>query len=110
MYQKWPEWGESIVGIGALGVSALFCILVLIAPGVLKGPNRLWFRFGLLLHKIINPLVLGLMFFLIITPVALVMRLLDKDPLRLRLDSEVKSYWIYRDPPGPEPKSMSRQF
>lgn len=105
LYSGAADWGW-----GALAIAFVFAVLALAAPGVLKGPNLLWFRLGLLLHKIISPLVLGLLFFLTVTPTALVMRLLGKDPLRLRLDPDAKSYWIHRDPPGPEPKSMTQQF
>jgi len=97
-------------GWGAMAVAAVFLLLALAAPKALKGPNLIWFRFGLLLHKIISPLVLGMLFFLTVTPTALVMRLLGKDLLHLRLNPNAKSYWIHRAPPGPEPKSMKQQF
>lgn len=108
---SWELYGVSSGwGWGALTIASVFVLLAFLAPGALKLPNRLWFRFGLLLHKIISPLVLGLLFFLTVTPTALIMRLLGKDPLSLRLKPETKSYWIHRDPPGPEPKSMKKQF
>ena len=109
-FQAWPDWRESIMGKGALAGAVLFAVMALVAPAALKTPNKLWFKLGSLMHKIVSPLVLGGIFFVTVTPTALIMRLLGKDPLRLRLDAEVESYWIHRDPPGPEPKSMSRQF
>jgi hypothetical protein len=88
-------------------VSASFALAALIAPGVLQPLNQLWFRFGLLLHAIINPLVMGLMFFTVITPIALTMRALGKQPIALRGDKALDSYWIARsEPPG----SMTRQY
>ncbi len=67
-------------------------------------------KFGLLLHRVVNPLTMGVIFFFTVTPIALMFRILGKDPLRLKLDPEAKSYWIYRDPPGPRPDSMKQQF
>ena len=72
--------------------------------------NRLWLKFGLLLYKVMNPLILGLLFFVTIMPIGLVMRAFGKDFLRLRLDRNAKSYWIDRTPPGPPPQSMRNQF
>ena len=63
-----------------------------------------------LLYKIVNPVVLGLLFYVTVTPIALLMRVLGKDPLRLRRDSDAASYWIDRTPPGPVPESMKNQF
>ena len=75
------------------------------------GPlNRLWLKFGLLLYKVMNPLILGLLFFVTIMPIGLVMRAFGKDFLRLKLDRNAKSYWIDRSPPGPPPQSMKNQF
>jgi hypothetical protein len=94
----------------ALAAAAVFAGLALAAPGVLAPLNRLWLKFGLLLHHVINPLVMGLLFFGVITPMALALRLMGKDLLRLRFDVRAKSYWIPRDPPGPAPDTMRHQF
>jgi len=72
--------------------------------------NKLWFHFGLLLHKIVSPLVMGLLFFVTVTPIGLLMRTLGKTPLKLEFDKDADSYWILRDPPGPAPDTMKRQF
>ena len=64
----------------------------------------------MLLHIVVNPLVMGFLFFVTVTPTALVMRLFGKDPLRLRLDKSADSYWIERTPPGPAPETMRQQF
>lgn len=94
----------------ALAAAATFGGLALAAPTVLGPLNRLWLKFGLLLHHVINPLVMGLLFFGVITPMALIVRLLGKDLLRLRFDAQAKSYWIPREPPGPAPDTMRHQF
>ena len=67
-------------------------------------------RFGRLLHAIVSPVVLGFLFFAVMTPVGLLMRAFKKDPLRLALDDQVQSYWIVREPPGPDPQTMRNQF
>ena len=87
-----------------------FCSIALALPSVLTQLNRLWLRFGLLLHRVVSPLVLGIMFFLVVTPTGIVMRLLGKDPLRLRYEETASTYWIDRTPPGPAPESLDRQF
>ena len=58
----------------------------------------------------VTPVVMGLLFFLTVTPIALIMRALGKDPLRLKRDDAAASYWILRQPPGPPPESLRRQF
>lgn len=94
----------------SLAVAGGFLIVALLAPRVLAPLNRLWTRFGIFLHRIVSPIVLAAILYLVITPVAVVMRLLGKDPLRTRFDPDARSYWIEREPPGPPPSSMSRQF
>ena len=93
-----------------LAVAAVFLIAALTRPAVLHPLNRLWFRFGLLLHRVVTPVVMGLMFFLTVTPVGLLMRATGKDPLRLKRDAAATSYWIVRQPPGPAASSMKNQF
>lgn len=94
----------------ALIVAGIFLLVAIVHPRVLAPLNRLWFRFGLLLHKIVSPIMLAIMFFLVITPIGLLMRALGKDPLRLRLDKKATSYWIERTPPGPSPDTLGDQF
>lgn len=96
--------------VWSLGVAAAFGVVAFAAPGILAPLNRLWLRFGQLLHRIVSPLVLGIMFFLVITPIGLLMRALGKDPLRRRFDRGAPTYWIPREPPGPAPDSFSDQF
>lgn len=94
----------------SLALAALFLAAAYLFPSALTPLNRLWTKFGLLLHHIVNPLIMGLLFFLTVTPVGLAMRMLGKDPLRLKLEPNAKTYWIQRDPPGPAPDTMRRQF
>jgi hypothetical protein len=96
--------------IWSLAVSLGFGAVALVRPHVLAPLNRLWTQFGLLLHRIVSPAVLGIMFFAVITPMGVLMRLLGKDPLRLRFDTRSHSYWIERRPPGPKPDSFPDQF
>ena len=106
----WPLLADGGVRLWALALAFLFLAAAFLAPRALAPLNRLWFRFGNLLHRIVNPLVMGLLFFTTVTPIALLMRLAGKDPLRLRFDRAAKSYWIERTPPGPAPESLRHQF
>ncbi len=94
----------------AIVVAATLLALALTVPRVLAPFNQAWLKFGLLMSRIVNPVVLGLMFYVVVTPFGLVMRLFGKDPLRLKRDSQATSYWIERHPPGPSPESMRNQF
>lgn len=93
----------------SLVVAAVFLLVALAAPAVLAPLNRLWAKVGLLLSKIVNPVIMALLFFVVITPIGLIMRALGKDPLRLKTTGET-SYWIVRTPPGPKPETMKDQF
>jgi len=106
----WPLVGGGGLRIWALVVAALFLAPALIRPNLLRPLNLIWFRFGMLLHRVVSPLVLGVMFFVTVTPTAVIMRLLGKDPLRLKFDPEAESYWLDRQPPGPAPDSLKNQF
>lgn len=91
-------------------VAAIILLISLARPAILGPANRLWMRFGLLLHKVVSPVVLGVLFFVAVTPTGLLMRVFGKDPLRLRRDPAAASYWIVRDDPGPAPETMKNQF
>ncbi|MDP1670751.1 MAG: SxtJ family membrane protein [Alphaproteobacteria bacterium] len=103
-------WNASSLLIYWLITSALFLAVALVAPRALTPLNRLWFRFGLLLHTIVSPVIMGLLFFVTITPIGWLMRLFGARPLNLKFDSAAQSYWIKRDPPGPPPASLKNQF
>ena len=91
----------------ALVVSIIFFLLAFIAPQVLSLPNKLWFKFGLLIGSIVAPIVMAFVYFVTVLPTGLIMRLLGKDLLKQKLDKNAKSYWIERkEPMG----SMKNQF
>jgi len=94
----------------ALGVAAVFCVLALAAPKILAPLNRVWMFIGKVMHKVVSPLMLGLLFAVAVVPTGLFLRLKGTDPLRLKRDPKAKSYWIVRDPPGPAPISFKNQF
>ena len=106
----WPLLDEAPLRLWALGVADGFLAAAMIAPQTLKPLNQLWFRFGMVLHKIVNPLVMGLLFFATVTPIAIIMRMMGKDPLNRKIDQQATTYWIERDPAGPEPNTMKNQF
>jgi energy-coupling factor transporter transmembrane protein EcfT len=94
----------------ALAVAGVFALVALVSPKLLARINWLWTKLGLLLGKVVSPIALGILFYAVLTPLAVVMRLRGKDPLRLKLDPATDSYWILRKPPGPPPDSMTNQF
>lgn len=103
----YPLLNSEGLRIWALIVSAVFLLLVFIAPKTLSLPNRLWFKFGMILGSIIAPIVMALVYFITVLPTGLIMRLLGKDLLKQKLDKNAKSYWIERtEPMG----SMKNQF
>lgn len=106
----WPLLDGGAARLWSLAVAGGFLLVAVVAPRLLAPLNRLWFRFGLGLNRVVNPLILGLLFFTTITPIAVIMRLAGKDPLQRRFDGGAKSYWIERRPPGPEPETMRLQF
>ena len=106
----WPLMDGEGVRVWALAAAAVFLVLALMRPSLLAPLNRIWLGLGAVLHRVVNPLVMGLMFFAVITPTALILKLIGKDLLRRRFSPGAKSYWIPRQPPGPEPQSMRNQF
>ena len=91
----------------ALVISIIFLALGLINSKILTPLNRLWFKFGIFLGRIISPIIMALIFFLVVTPIGLIMRLLRKDLLNLKYNKKTKSYWIEKN--GPKSK-MKNQF
>jgi hypothetical protein len=92
------------------GVGALLLVFGLVAPARLAPLNRAWTRLGLLLFKVVNPVVLGLIYLTTIVPIGLLMRLRGRDLLSLKFDRQAPSYWVVREPPGPAPETLIRQF
>jgi hypothetical protein len=97
--RPWPL----AIACGLLFVS-VFC------SSLLHRPNLLWAKVGLLLNRIVNPIVMGLMFYGCFVPVALVHRIRKKDPLRLARDRDADTYWIDRERPGSDSSSMTHQY
>lgn len=106
----WPLLSGGSLRRWSLIVSGLVMVATVAAPALLTLPNRLWLRFGLLLNRVVSPVVLAIMFYVVVTPMGLLMRMFAKDSLRRRHDASAESYWIKRDPPGPSPDSMPHQF
>jgi predicted membrane metal-binding protein len=100
---RWPRFW-------ALAVAGLFVLVAMFVPRLLRPLNAVWIRLGTLLHRIVTPVIMGVVFFLVVVPTALIMRALGKDPLRLKRDGDAETYWIKRQPPGPVPQTMTRQF
>tara|TARA_B100000161_G_scaffold245902_1_gene201105 strand:+ start:207 stop:593 length:387 start_codon:yes stop_codon:yes gene_type:complete len=94
------------IKLWSLFIAIIFLILGLINSKILSPLNKLWFRFGLFLGKIISPLIMGIIFFLVVTPIGFIMRLLKKDLINLKYNDN-KSYWIKKT--GPKSK-MKNQF
>ena len=94
----------------ALVAAGEILVVALAGPILLAPANRVWTRLGLVLHRIVNPVVMAAVFYGAVTPTALVMRACGKDPLRRRFDRGAQSYWIVRAPPGPTPDSIKHQF
>ncbi len=106
----WPMVHKRPMRPWALGISAAFLLVALAFPSALGPLNRVWMQFGKLLSKVTNPIVTGLMFYLIFAPAAVVLRLLGKDLLRLKYDRGAATYWIRRDPAALVSESMRNQF
>ena len=102
----YPLINNSEIRIWSLITAVIFLILGLTNSKVLTPLNKLWFKFGLLLGKIVSPLIMGIIFFLVVTPTAFIMRIIGKDLLNLKFNNK-KTYWIEKT--GPKSK-MKNQF
>ena len=102
---------KASVFFGIVIASALTFLLVsFFCPNWFSFPNLMWFKFGLLLNEIVSPIALGILFFLVVTPVGWLMRRSRKDPLRLILDPNANTYWIDRHSTDQSLESLKRQF
>ena len=102
----YPLINNEDIRIWSLVISLIFLILGLINSRILNPLNKLWFKFGILLGKIVSPIIMGIIFFLVVTPIGFIMRILGKDLLNLKFNKN-KSYWIEKT--GPKSK-MKNQF
>ena len=103
----YPLINQEEVRIWSLIISFFFLFLGLLNSKILTPLNKLWFKFGILLGKIISPIIMGVIFFLVVTPIGLLMRLFGKDVLNLKLNKKKSSYWVKKV--GPKSK-MKNQF
>ena len=102
----YPLINADSVRIWSVIISLIFLILGLMNSKILNPLNKLWFKFGILLGKIVSPLVMGIIFFLVVTPIGILMKILKKDLLNLKFNNK-DTYWIEKN----EPKSkMKNQF
>ncbi|MBX9768919.1 MAG: hypothetical protein K2X47_16720 [Bdellovibrionales bacterium] len=100
-----------IIGRLLLGLSGMTLgFLAVFKPSTLEKPNLLWYKFGLLLQKIISPILMGLFFFFLFTPLAVLLRLFGSRFLEIETDSKRDSYWIVRDAKLPASQSLRKQF
>ena len=102
----YPVINNEEIRAWSLIVSLIFLILGLLNSKILNPLNQIWFKFGVLLGRIISPLIMAIIFFLVVTPIGLIMRTLGKDILNLRYNTK-KTYWIEKT--GPKSK-MKNQF
>ena len=106
----WPLISGGMPRWWALVVAAILLAAAFLIPRLLRPLNVVWFRFGLLLYKVVNPVVMALLFYATVVPTGLAMRLFGKDPLNRRFDPTAETYWTARNPVGPTPESMKNQF
>ena len=102
----YPLLNNESIRIWSLFTSIIFLILGILNSKILSPLNKLWFKFGIFLGKVISPIIMAFIFFLVVTPTGIIMRLLGKDLLNLKY-SDVQSYWIEKT--GPKSK-MKNQF
>ena len=107
----WPLlFGHGGARLWALVIAVAFTVPALLFPKVLSPLNALWAKFGMLMHKIVNPILMGLIFFVTVLPTGIVMRLLGKDPMQRKFDHDSNSYWIQREPGSLTKASFDEQF
>lgn len=106
-YLWWTGGATQLWWFGAAGLTLL---VTLVKPVWLTPFNRWWMKLAELLNRIVSPVVLGVMFFGMFAPMGWVMRLAGRDALNRRFDPSARSYWVERDPPGPDPAGLPNQF
>lgn len=108
IYAFFMDWQRAIY-VAAASLSAITILVTVLAPNLLSPFNRAWFLLGEILGKIVSPVVLGIIFFGMLTPVGFITRLFGRDELRLK-KTGASSHWVAREPAGPPPESFNNQF
>ena len=103
----WPLKSGEEFRLWSLAVSIIFFILGVLNSKLLTPLNRLWFKFGMFLGAIVSPIIMGIVFFLVVTPIGGFMRLLGKDLLKMSKVKNISTYWIKR---GKQQSTMKKQF
>ncbi len=103
----WPLLNDQSIRIWSIFISIIFLVLGLLNSNILTPVNKLWFKFGIILGAVVAPVVMGLVFFIVLTPIGLIMKLFGKDFLSIKFDKKKSSYWVKRDNPV---GTMKRQF
>jgi hypothetical protein len=108
VYANYKNW-QNIFVVALFSISLLLLPITFLLPKVLAPFNKAWYWLGQIMGKLVSPIVLGIIFFLLITPVALIGRIMGRDELKLK-KRQVNSYWIERQPVGPTADSFKNQF
>ena len=103
----YPVWFGKNMHLWACIIAFIFFFFAIFLPKALIVPNKLWFKLGAFLGAIVSPIIMGMIFFLTVTPTGIIMRLLGKDILNQKIDKTIKSHWIKR---GENLSSMKNQF
>ena len=109
-YRWWGDSSLDTIGTVLLVIAVPLITLGAIYPPALAPLNKAWTKLGLVMFKVINPIIMFLIYVSTIVPIGFCLKAVGKDPLRLKTDPTAKTYWIERDPAGPTPKSMKNQF
>jgi hypothetical protein len=96
--------------VWSLPIAVVFLVTAVLWPRVLAPLNRFWFLLGLALGKVVTPVMMSVLFFVVVTPIALLMRIAGKDPLQLKRDPSAETYWVERPRPSPPAGSYKDQF
>ncbi len=102
----WPLLNNNEIRLWSLIISLIFLVLGILNSKLLSPLNKLWMRFGLLLGRIVSPIIMGIIYFFVVTPTGLIMKIFRKDLLSLKKNDE-KSYWIEKND---EKSNMKNQF
>lgn len=103
-------WREGTIYPWMFGLASVTAAVTMVRSEWLAPLNRAWMKFGELLHRVVSPIVLGIIFYGVFTPVGLVMRMTGRDIMKRRFEPLAPTYWVERDPPGPADDSFQDQF